>query len=449
MKKIVLVVLMIICGKIAFAQNMDEERMQRDLEVARNIISTLLQDGSEGYFVGGNAIDASYVDGYGVIFTIPRHYVYFNVKPAKAPKVGAIVVNPSSETVIIREKDADEVASNLSEKEKREQERMAREQERRAREQEHMAMEEEHIAREQESAARDLERAQREFHIQQNMTQEEIARIQEKAEKAAASAMEWQSNYSIEIQEQNENWEKAMITFLADYADLIGQLKPEEKIMIKRESPYEEFTIVWNDSESGEETAAGLSMEVSKKDISAYKTGKISLDDFKERISIKRKAPEKKLADLEMFSSIFKQYYSPKLSKTFFTDGNVTYEILDGYGVIYNIKTYSSYAEGKVYYMPVLGEEKVSSEERKKTIEELYPQFESDLKAFMVDYGRTIRSLEDDNVLLLKIRLTRCDDCSIPESIDASIKMSVLRQFDQQKITRDKALGAIEIKKNK
>jgi hypothetical protein len=98
--------------------------------------------------------------------------------------------------------------------------------------------------------------------------------------------------------------------------------------------------------------------------------------------------------------------------------------------------------------MPVLGKDKVSSEERKTVIEELYPKFENDLKSFIIDYGRTIRSLEDDDVLLLKIGMTRCEECSIPKSIDVSIKLSVLKQFDQQKISKDKAMAAIEIKKN-
>ena len=439
MKKTGLVVLMIIWGQVTIAQNLDEARMKRDLEVAKNILSTLMQDESQGYFGGGSAIDANYVDGYGVIFTIPRHYVYFNVKPPKTPKIGAIVVEPGSRSVVITE-DKEGSASH-EELVKREQERMARDEERMARDQEQMA-------REQELAARDMEKAQKEFQAQAYMTQEEISRIQEQAEKAASEAMEWQSNYTVEIQEQNENWEQAMITFLADYADLIGQLKQEDRIMIKQESPYEQFTIVWNDNESDHQTSMGLSMEVSKKDITAYKTGKINLEEFRERIDIEKKAPEKKPADLEMFSSIFKQFYSPKLSKTFFTDGNISYEILTDYGVIYNIKTYSSYVEGKLYYMPVLGEEKVGSDERKKTIEDLYPQFESDLKSFIVDYGRTIRSLNDDHVLLLKIKMTRCEECSIPKSIDASVKMSILKQYDQQKISREKALGAIDIKKN-
>jgi hypothetical protein len=241
--------------------------------------------------------------------------------------------------------------------------------------------------------------------------------------------------------------------------------------MVKYESPFDEdvFIIGMNDADDiqvdadidvdvDDEKTSGFygqsrkgttfSAEVAKKVITDYKTGKIDIDKFREEVKIKRAAPEEKRPDLDMFANIFKQYYGPKMSSTFFTESTPHYDILDNFGVIYNIRTYSSYMEGKYYYMPVMGEDKVNYEERKSAIEELYPKFESDLKSFIIDYGRTIRSLDEDDVLLLKIRMTRCEECSIPKSIDVSVKISVLKQFDQQKISREKALAAIEIKKN-
>jgi hypothetical protein len=261
--------------------------------------------------------------------------------------------------------------------------------------------------------------------------------------------------------------EQAIITFLADYADLIGQLKPTDNILVKHDSPFGEDVFIygwdtgedyWDTDEDAEDVwsvagerkrkGSGFSAEVSKKVITDYKTGKITSDVFKEKVNIKRAEPERKSADLDMFGSIFKQYYSPKMSKTFFTERTPSYEILDNFGVIFTINTYSSYVEGRYYSMPVLNRDKISSEERKAAIEELYPKFESDIKSFIIDYGRTIRSLEDNDMLLLKIKMTKCEECTIPKTIDVRVKMSVLKQFDQQKISRDKAMAAIEIKKN-
>jgi hypothetical protein len=97
--------------------------------------------------------------------------------------------------------------------------------------------------------------------------------------------------------------------------------------------------------------------------------------------------------------------------------------------------------------MPATGEKSLTLTERNKKVEELYPAFESDLRNFLIDYGRTIRSLDENEFLILKVRLTQCEACTIPKSIEVKIKGAVLFQYDRQEITRDKALAAIEIKK--
>ena len=64
----------------------------------------------------------------------------------------------------------------------------------------------------------------------------------------------------------------------------------------------------------------------------------------------------------------------------------------------------------------------------------------------MLDYGRTIRSLKDDDKVLLEIKMNSCRGCNIPKTIEVSTKMLLLKQYDQQKIARDKAISQIEIK---
>ncbi len=404
MKKLVLIVAVIFSSQNVIAQTLDEDRMNRDLEIAKNILATLMKSDSETWFEGRN-LEADYVEGYGVIFTIPRHTVYFHMPPVKVkpPKVKIKGIG-EGKTIVIT---GDENEELMNEKQK--------------------ALEE---AKEADKAA--IAEAEAEM---------------AEYEKAMNAEMEyWGQN----VLEQNKKMEQAMITFLADYADLIGQLKTDDIILINRESPYDNYAVLWSDqATTGEDVDyTGFSMEVEKKEITSYKTGKISLDEFRNRVTIKVKESSKKMADLELFASIFKQYYNPKLSKTFFTEGTPTYEVLDNFGVIYKIRTYSSYVEGKLYTMPVLDNDKVDSDERKEIIENLFPEFENEIKNFVIDYGRTIRSLENDDMLVLKIKMTRCDECSIPKSIEVAIKMNVLKQFDQQKLSREKALAAITIKKD-
>ena len=71
MKK-VLMLLMAAASTMVFAQNkVDEVRMQRDIEVAENILGTLIkqQYGKRQFFP--MEVQGSYLPGYGVTFHVP------------------------------------------------------------------------------------------------------------------------------------------------------------------------------------------------------------------------------------------------------------------------------------------------------------------------------------------------------------------------------------------
>src|SRR5688572_25553747 len=59
----------------AFAQKIDEERMERDIEVAENVLSTLLRQevSQQGRFFGLE-VKGVYQEGYGVTFRLPGDY---------------------------------------------------------------------------------------------------------------------------------------------------------------------------------------------------------------------------------------------------------------------------------------------------------------------------------------------------------------------------------------
>jgi len=399
MKKFILISLLIAGAHFTNGQSIDEARMERDLEVARRVLSTLYGQGGERY-IWGTRTDASYVPGYGVIINVPEDVLFlsgYHMVPPKAPKIAKRSIRSSGD-----------------EAEARELEEIAKKNKKIAKENEKIAKENEKIARENEL----LIIGTRDYH-------DEV---------------------------EGPDTEEIVRTFFADYADLIGQLKPEDRIMIKQKSSHDEFYFNWSSDDEvdvlvDEGRPRGLTAEAVKKDITAYRLGKISREELDSRIKITKAKPQEKVADLEMFGNMIKSFYSAGLSKTFFTEGKPSYEVLEGYGAIFQMKTYSSYQDGDMYVMPVKGKTKVNDDERKQTIEELYPQFEKEFREFIVDYGRTIRSLADDDLLMMKVKLTRCKGCSIPKNIDVSVKMKVLKDYDQQKIKRDKALASIQVKR--
>src|SRR5882724_6190986 len=71
MKK-VMIVWMMLAGTIVFAQTkVDEERMQRDIEIAENILSTMIKQQLNRHNFFPMEVQGSYLPGYGVTFRLP------------------------------------------------------------------------------------------------------------------------------------------------------------------------------------------------------------------------------------------------------------------------------------------------------------------------------------------------------------------------------------------
>ena len=152
--------------------------------------------------------------------------------------------------------------------------------------------------------------------------------------------------------------------------------------------------------------------------------------------------------DLELLTSIFNRLYQRDLSKTFFTDENIYYERLKDYGVIYYMNVFSSNQTNYDRWgMPTQGLNNLTQEDRDKKVKELYPVFERDIKADILEYGRTVKSLKGDEVLMFNIAITKCQSCGIPATLEVSVKASVLSDYSSGKISKDAALTKMEIKK--
>lgn len=349
----------------AIGQPIDQEKMDRDLEISKNILQTLFNENSEGLF-WGPSIEASYLKGFGVIFTMPNSNRYAFSSFSRSTSRSRVVTGSSgvvvdTEPFIIREINSD----SLSE-----------------------------------------------------------------------------ANF--------ENSKKHIVTFFADYADLIGQLRPEERIKITSKSnSFDAYVIGYGSSSTFMgSSGGGFSAEIKKQDITAYRSGKLSRSGFEGKVVFEKSKPHQKIQDLELFASIMRRLYSPDLSSTFFTSSTPRYERIDNYGAIFYMKTFSSYSEDNLYRMPVLDRSDVTNDERKKTIIQLYPKFEKELSRNMIEYGRTISSLNQDEVLSMNVTLTRCNDCGIPKSIVATISASILSDFNKGKISLENAIAKVEIREN-
>ncbi|HBH24469.1 MAG TPA: hypothetical protein DDY13_13740 [Cytophagales bacterium] len=412
MKAIVMTTIIGLFAAPVWAQ-IDEGRMERDLEISKNILSTLLKEEDVG-MISRRSIKANYIDGYGVIFKLPGSIMSYDFM-INAPRVGTVSSNrfefkDGNKVIIMGDDEESEALKKRIEEE-----------------------------------------IDRDYDVDVVIDEKYEVEIDEEndGKDVKETRVTVHSDRSQKGNKDSEALQNALVTFLADYADLIGQLKPDDKITVKQESGEASFVFIWKDDEgntSEEKNNGGLSVTASKKDISDFRSGKIDRNTFEERVEIEMDKPKEKIAELDIFASTFRQFFSPRFSKTYFTNRTPDYERIEGVGVIYEAPTYSSYKEDELYYLPALGDDRFNDEERKEKVESLYPQFQQDLKAFIVDYGRTIRGLKDEEKLIMKIKMTRCNACNIPKYLEASVPISVLMKYDQQKISRDMAMNQVRLK---
>ena len=64
-----------------------------------------------------------------------------------------------------------------------------------------------------------------------------------------------------------------------------------------------------------------------------------------------------------------------------------------------------------------------------------------------MEYGRTLKSLKDDESLILNIKMTRCVGCGIPSSLELTVKNSILKEYSSGKLTKEAAMQKITEKK--
>jgi hypothetical protein len=377
-----------------FAQ-IDETRMTRDLEVAENVLATMVrQEVSQNQnqrTLWGLDVKGHYQEGYGVTFRLPGDYSMPYYAPAGVKSIGGnayIYSDERSPVIAITTPRADEerVAKGRSESEPRK------------------------------TGTLDL-----------------YEKTLERRKLSLDSARE----------EYNKKLIKASKDFILDFGDFISQLGANERIVVTNQSENRSWYFKEN-------KRTHISVEGMKSDIAAFKQGKLSRDQALAKLKVvNTEFVDVKEPDMELMTSIIGRLYRSDLSTTYFSsENNIYYERLKDYGVIFHMQVYSSNDEGfKTWSMPTVNLQGLNQEARDKKVKELYPKFEQELKENMVEYGRTIKSLKDDEVMVFDVALTKCAGCGIPANVELTVKGSVLRDYSSGKLDKSSAANTITVKK--
>lgn len=401
-----------------------DQRMQQDIEVAENILGTLMRQetGRRNFFPMD--VKGTYMAGYGVTFRMPVNYGMNSFVIGGIPEPDLVKVYPGSFSYTWSSSvEEDELA--------KEEAAIAREEAALAREQAARAREEEAEARSREADARNRSRKKE---------------LSGQAARAPRASREADDSAAFRAQQRFMDVAK---NFLADYGDVISGLKPDERITItNRGDDFDGgFGEVWFNGRRANQHL--MSVEARRSDIEQLKQGKITRAEFLNRLKVvNTETTEAVDPDLEVLASLFGRLYREDLSKTYYVQGTINYERLKDFGAMYYMKVYSSMEmSDELFTMPTLDLRDLTQEERDKKVKELYPRFETELKENIVEYGRTLRSLKDNEQLVFSVRLTKCDGCGIPASLELSIKASALKEYSAGKASKEATLAKINVKK--
>ena len=82
---------------------------------------------------------------------------------------------------------------------------------------------------------------------------------------------------------------------------------------------------------------------------------------------------------------------------------------------------------------------------RDDKLEDIYGGFQRDMQEAMVLYGRTLRSLNDKEYLMVRTELPACYECNLPANVEFKISRATLSKYDSGDIDLEDAMDMVEI----
>ncbi len=259
--------------------------------------------------------------------------------------------------------------------------------------------------------------------------------------------------------EKEEKLEELSKTFLSNYGSLLGELKENEKIQV---SVNYSLHVKSSTRRNGQLSFVSSSKDINKrrlvsmvsvKDVKAYEAGKLTQDQMFSKIETKSSSiDDADMMDAKIlagiFDDLFKTTYDGYLSRS----GRTSWTYFEGFGVMYDLNLSSrnsgfslrTTSEGEVVY----GNNKsVKSEDFYKDIQSKYDEFESAVKSNIVKYGRTLRNLKSNEVVIVNLGLSANKKANLPKTIQFMIPKSAIDAFAKGQKSLEQVKGEITIKK--
>ncbi len=272
-----------------------------------------------------------------------------------------------------------------------------------------------------------------------------------------------------------EFFKDVTMEFFVDYGYLLKGVKPQEKVLIRyglgnsrafaisgwaQVDGWEEFDTK-DFHEGGKYTAT-----VMKADIDALQKGSINESQFAGKVEYSegKAEVEEGNKDTKLLNSVFSRLYKEDLSGNSCISSRSTprSEYIPGLGMVVNMRMNARCGNWRGSFdrleffregggqngIALLDSDRKDSEEdkEKESPDDHYEVFLADLQENIVEYGSIAKSLEKDEVLIFKLEFQGCRDCElVPDRLNISVKQSTLLAYRQGKMTLEQAIKQLTI----
>jgi hypothetical protein len=246
---------------------------------------------------------------------------------------------------------------------------------------------------------------------------------------------------------------KVLEKFLAEYTILLGKIKPEEKIWVTW-SIKEDFWGVYQNKRNCE-----LSARITKQDMLELRTGKITPENFDERIqySITRCAtPRTSNPELEVFSAILERLYSAEVSQNLVQFGAVESEAIGGFGYSFKMNFLSGFLDTLIEVQPngltntyrVQPQNRVNSKQEQA---EEFNAFKAEFPRQLLEYSRILKDLQPGEILKVDVSVGENDrlwSSAVGDGVKKlsySLPQALIRDYDSGKLKLEDAVKLVQI----
>jgi hypothetical protein len=278
--------------------------------------------------------------------------------------------------------------------------------------------------------------------------------------------------------DSNESLEDNLVTdeaviqritsFLKEYAPTIGQLTNDEQVTIvygekKDHSPTVRIFNLSGEKEEETEVDPIPVITVSTKasDLASLRSGRLSPGEFEDRLSISKKdGNEKERLDLNVMAKILSTAFEDGDDSAFHlvNTNSLSFVTIDGFGVHYTLDMHRGHGLRSISFSTLTNFGEADSKEADKAVKKIrearadrenilkteYKNLIQQMKTYLVDYGRTLNSLKNDQFIIVSVNITDYQNL-VPAQVNFQLKKSVLQELDRGQISRDEALNAVTI----